>query len=108
MAEELVMPRLSDTMEQGTIARWLKQEGDQVAEGDVLAEIETAKATMELNSYADGVLLKLLVGDGESAARGAQTAIGGAEGESVDGGSGANAQAVETAAEPEAEEPQEQ
>jgi pyruvate dehydrogenase E2 component (dihydrolipoamide acetyltransferase) len=106
MAEELVMPRLSDTMEQGTIARWLKQEGDQVAEGDVLAEIETDKATMELNSYADGVLLKILVGDGESAALGAPIAIVGAEGESVDGASNGGGQA-EAEAEPEAEEQQE-
>src|SRR5215813_7135394 len=99
MAEELVMPRLSDTMEQGTIARWLKQEGDAVAEGDVLAEIETDKATMELNSYADGVLLKILVGDGESAALGAPIAIVGAEGEQVDGGDGAAPKAEEPKAE---------
>jgi pyruvate dehydrogenase E2 component (dihydrolipoamide acetyltransferase) len=103
MAEELVMPRLSDTMEQGTIARWLKQEGDQVTEGDVLAEIETDKATMELNSYADGVLLKILVGDGESAALGAPIAIVGEEGESVDGGGG-NGSAETAEAEPEATE----
>jgi len=94
MAEELVMPRLSDTMEQGTIARWLKQEGDQVAEGDVLAEIETDKATMELNSYADGVLLKILVGDGESAALGAPIAIVGAEGEEVPEDAGPRAAAA--------------
>src|SRR4051812_39898155 len=107
MAEELVMPRLSDTMEQGTIARWLKQEGDQVSEGDVLAEIETDKATMELNSYADGVLLKILVGDGESAALGAPIAIVGEEGESVDG-AGGNGSAETPEAEPEAESTDEQ
>src|SRR4051812_39780058 len=106
MAEELVMPRLSDTMEQGTIARWLKQEGDQVSEGDVLAEIETDKATMELNSYADGVLLKILVGDGESAALGSPIAIVGEEGESVDGGSNGDGTTAE--AEPEAQEQQEE
>ncbi|MFM7247182.1 MAG: biotin/lipoyl-containing protein, partial [Actinomycetota bacterium] len=61
MAEELVMPRLSDTMERGTIARWLKQEGDAFTNGDVLAEIETDKALMELSAYDDGVLLKILV-----------------------------------------------
>src|SRR5262245_54792951 len=90
------MPRLSDTMEQGTVARWLKLEGEKVAEGDVLAEIETDKATMELNAYSDGVLLKILVGDGESAPLGAPIALLGAEGESVpdtppsvDGGSAA-------------------
>src|SRR4051812_10203965 len=100
MAEELVMPRLSDTMEQGTIARWLKQEGDQVAEGDVLAEIETDKATMELNSYADGVLLKILVGDGESAALGAPIAIVGEEGEQVESGDGGGPTATEETEKP--------
>ena len=74
MAEELVMPRLSDTMERGTIARWLKQEGDAVANGDVLAEIETDKALMELQAYEDGVLLKILVGDGDGGAEDEQGA----------------------------------
>ena len=54
MAEELVMPRLSDTMEEGTIGRWLVHEGDAFNEGDVLAEIETDKATMEFQAYDDG------------------------------------------------------
>ena len=75
MAEELVMPRLSDTMEEGTIGRWLKQEGDAIKEGDVLAEIETDKATMEFQAYADGTLLKILVGDGETVALGAPIAL---------------------------------
>ena len=79
------MPRLSDTMEQGTVARWLKHEGDEVAEGDVVAEIETDKATMELQSYVDGVLLQILVGDGERAALGAPIALVGAQGEEVGG-----------------------
>ena len=56
MAEELVMPRLSDTMERGTVARWLKAVGDTVHAGDVVAEIETDKATMEYQSDLDGVL----------------------------------------------------
>ena len=81
MAEEVVMPRLSDTMERGTIARWLVHEGDAVHEGDVLAEIETDKATMELNAYSEGVLLRILVQDGESADLGAPIAVIGAEGE---------------------------
>src|SRR6188472_1980050 len=79
------MPRLSDTMERGTIARWLVHEGDAVHEGDVLAEIETDKATMELNAYADGVLLRILVQDGEAAELGAPIAVVGAEGEDVSG-----------------------
>src|SRR6478609_8970729 len=77
------MPRLSDTMERGTIARWLVHEGDAVHEGDVLAEIETDKATMELNAYSEGVLLRILVQDGEAAELGAPIAVVGAEGEDV-------------------------
>jgi pyruvate dehydrogenase E2 component (dihydrolipoamide acetyltransferase) len=83
MAEELVMPRLSDTMEQGTIGRWLVQEGDAIAEGDVIAEIETDKATMEFQAYAPGTVLKILVGDGETADLGAPIAIVGEPGEEV-------------------------
>jgi pyruvate dehydrogenase E2 component (dihydrolipoamide acetyltransferase) len=79
--EEIVMPRLSDTMERGTIARWLVHEGDAVNEGDVLAEIETDKATMELSAYTEGVLLRILVQDGEEAELGAPIAVIGAEGE---------------------------
>ena len=83
MATEVPMPRLSDTMEQGTVARWVKQEGDRVVAGDVIAEIDTDKATMELTAYEDGVLLKILVGEGESAELGTPIALIGAEGEEV-------------------------
>ncbi len=83
MADELVMPRLSDTMERGTIARWVKQEGDAFTNGDVLAEIETDKALMELSAYDDGVILKILVPDGGEAELGAPIAITGAAGETV-------------------------
>jgi pyruvate dehydrogenase E2 component (dihydrolipoamide acetyltransferase) len=83
MADELVMPRLSDTMERGTIARWVKQEGDNVQAGDVVAEIETDKATMEYQSDLDGVLLRILVHDGETADLGAPIAIVGAADETV-------------------------
>ena len=99
MAEEIVMPRLSDTMERGTIARWLVHEGDAVHEGDVLAEIETDKATMELNAYSDGVLLRILVQDGEAAELGAPIAVVGAEGEDVSGFSAATANGDAVAAE---------
>ena len=61
------MPRLSDTMEEGTVASWLKNIGDKVEEGDILAEIETDKATMEFESFYEGVLLYIGVGEGESA-----------------------------------------
>ena len=61
------MPRLSDTMQEGTIARWVKQEGEDVKTGDVLMEVETDKATLELNSYHDGKLARILIGDGGTA-----------------------------------------
>ncbi len=83
MADELVMPRLSDTMERGTIARWIKQEGDAFTNGDVLVEIETDKALMELSAYDDGVILKILVPDGGEAELGAPIAITGEAGETV-------------------------
>ncbi|MBM3886254.1 MAG: 2-oxo acid dehydrogenase subunit E2 [Gemmatimonadetes bacterium] len=70
-------------MERGTIARWLKQEGDAFTSGDVLAEIETDKALMELSAYDDGVLLKILVPDGGEAELGAPIAITGEAGEEV-------------------------
>ncbi len=92
MADELVMPRLSDTMERGTVARWLKAVGDTVAAGDVVAEIETDKATMEYQSDLDGVILQILVGDGESADLGAVIALVGEAGEAVPGASTATAE----------------
>jgi pyruvate dehydrogenase E2 component (dihydrolipoamide acetyltransferase) len=101
MAEELVMPRLSDTMEEGTIGRWLVHEGDAYNEGDVLAEIETDKATMEFQAYDAGTVLRILVADGESAALGAPIAIVGTAGESVEDGA-----ATPAAEEPEPEQPE--
>ena len=59
MAEVINMPRLSDTMEEGTLAKWFKKVGDTVKEGEILAEIETDKATMEFESFYDGVLLHI-------------------------------------------------
>src|SRR5688500_6467505 len=59
MAEVILMPRLSDTMTEGVIAAWHKKVGEPVKKGDLLAEIETDKATMELESYKDGVLLHI-------------------------------------------------
>jgi pyruvate dehydrogenase E2 component (dihydrolipoamide acetyltransferase) len=62
---EVIMPRLSDTMEEGSVQRWLKQPGDAVAVGDLIAEIETDKAVMELEAYESGVLQQILVPEGE-------------------------------------------
>jgi pyruvate dehydrogenase E1 component beta subunit len=64
MAIELKMPALSPTMEEGTLAKWLVKEGDQVSSGDVLAEIETDKATMEFESIDEGTVGKILVPEG--------------------------------------------
>ena len=65
--EVITMPRLSDTMEEGTVASWLKKVGETVAEGDILAEIETDKATMEFESFHNGTLLYVGIQEGESA-----------------------------------------
>ncbi len=72
---DVIMPRLSDTMEEGTLARWLKAPGDAVHRGDVLAEIETDKATMELEAYDDGVLEQVLLEAGGTAPIGQVIAI---------------------------------
>ena len=66
MAEIINMPRLSDTMEEGTVATWLKKVGDKIEEGDILAEIETDKATMEFESFHEGTLLHIGVQEGET------------------------------------------
>ena len=75
------MPKLSPTMEEGQIARWLKKEGDKVAMGEPLAEIDTDKATMEMQALAEGVLRKIIIGEGESAPLGQPIAIIGSAGE---------------------------
>jgi pyruvate dehydrogenase E2 component (dihydrolipoamide acetyltransferase) len=67
MASKVIMPKLSPTMEEGQIARWLKKEGDKVSMGEPLAEIDTDKATMEMQALSNGVLRKILIGEGESA-----------------------------------------
>lgn len=64
MATEILMPALSPTMEEGTLAKWLKKEGDAVKAGDILAEIETDKATMEFEAVDEGILGKILIGEG--------------------------------------------
>ncbi|HVG49287.1 MAG TPA: biotin/lipoyl-containing protein, partial [Rubellimicrobium sp.] len=64
MATNILMPALSPTMEEGTLARWLKKEGDAVKAGDILAEIETDKATMEFEAVDEGTMGRLLVAEG--------------------------------------------
>ena len=83
MATVINMPRLSDTMTEGTVATWLKKVGDTIKEGDILAEIETDKATMEFESFNSGVLLHIGIPEGESAPVDSLLAIIGKEGEDI-------------------------
>lgn len=83
MAEVINMPRLSDTMEEGTVATWLKKVGDKIEEGDILAEIETDKATMEFESFHEGTLLHIGVQEGETTKVDQLLAIIGEEGEDI-------------------------
>ena len=76
MATNIEMPRLSDTMSEGTIAKWRKQPGETIAKGDVIVEIETDKATMDLEAFSNGVLGKILVPEGETVAIGVPIEIG--------------------------------
>src|SRR5688572_4963279 len=93
MAEVILMPRLSDTMTEGVIAAWHKKVGDPVKKGDLLAEVETDKATMELESYKDGTLLHIGTDKGGKLQVNDLLAIIGSEGEDITGlvqGSGEN------------------
>lgn len=83
MAKVITMPRLSDTMTEGTVATWLKKVGDTIKEGDILAEIETDKATMEFESFDAGTLLHIGIQEGETAPVDAVLAIIGKEGEDI-------------------------
>ena len=84
MAIAVEMPKMSDTMEEGVLVAWLADEGASVSAGDVIAQVETDKATMDLEVYDDGVLLKRVVGEGDSVPIGALIAVLGDEGESPD------------------------
>ena len=83
MATVVNMPRLSDTMTEGTVATWLKKVGDKINEGDILAEIETDKATMEFESFNSGILLHIGIQEGETANVDSLLAIIGKEGEDI-------------------------
>src|SRR5215470_5293874 len=72
---DVLMPKLSDTMEEGRIIRWYKHQGDRVAIGDVLAEVETDKANMELEAFDEGTLAEVRTAEGESAPVGAVIAV---------------------------------
>lgn len=83
MAANVLMPKLSDTMDSGVILKWIKKEGDAVEPGDVLAEVSTDKADMEMEAYASGILKKILVPEGETVKVGGLLAIIAEEGEEV-------------------------
>ncbi|MFD0989944.1 2-oxo acid dehydrogenase subunit E2 [Mariniflexile jejuense] len=85
MAEIINMPRLSDTMEEGTVAAWLKKVGDKISEGDILAEIETDKATMEFESFHEGTLLYIGIQEGQTTKVDELLAIIGEPGEDISG-----------------------
>lgn len=87
MAEIIEMPKLSDTMEEGAVAKWLKKEGDHIEEGEAFVEIETDKATMEYNSPVEGTLLKIIVPAGKRCELNSPIAVVGKQGESFDLGS---------------------
>ena len=93
----ITMPKLSDTMVEGTIARWKKKQGDSVEAGDILAEVETDKATMEMEAFDDGVLKEIYVSDGGVAKVGEKVALVLAEGESDQATSAPSAPKAESA-----------
>ena len=83
MAIPVEMPKLSDTMEEGVLVSWLAEEGATVAAGDVIAQVETDKATMDLEVYDDGVLLKRMIGEGDAVPIGGLIAVLGSQGEDI-------------------------
>lgn len=103
MATQVVMPKLSPTMEEGQLSRWLKKEGDTVSMGEPLAEIDTDKATMEMQALGNGVLRKILINEGESAPLGQLIAIIGDPDEDI---SALVGQAASTASAPQSKAPE--
>ena len=100
MATIIEMPKLSDTMTEGTLVRWLKKEGDTIANGDVLAEIETDKATMEMAAFDEGILGKIYVTAGSKALLGAALGVIVDEGEAIPAAPAANGAKPAAAASP--------
>jgi len=85
MASRVVMPKLSDTMEEGRILRWIKKEGDPVETGQALAEVETDKATVEMEAYTNGIVRKLVAAEGQFVKVGEQIAVIGTADEDISG-----------------------
>ncbi|MCW5808800.1 MAG: pyruvate dehydrogenase complex dihydrolipoamide acetyltransferase, partial [Deltaproteobacteria bacterium] len=103
MAQIIGLPKLSPTMEEGVLLRWTKKEGDKVSPGDLIAEVETDKASMDFNIEDEGTLLKLLVKEGDTVKLGGPVLIIGKPGEDIaalvaQAGSGAAPEAPQAAA----------
>src|ERR1041385_7606672 len=99
MPTYIEMPKLSDTMTEGTLVKWRKKKGDKVEAGDILAEVETDKATMEMESFEDGILTEVFVSEGEKVAVGKRMALLLAPGEKppAEGGAPAESKQASTA-----------
>lgn len=111
MAIKIEMPKLSDTMEEGVIAKWNVKEGDKIEAGDIIAEVETDKATMDVEAFDSGTLLKIIPEEGDSVPLGGLIAVIGEEGEDIsdilEGVDGSSSSSSEESAEKEAEEVEE-
>src|SRR5437773_12579341 len=84
MASRVIMPKLTDSMEEGVVVKWRKAEGERVESGDVLAEIETDKAVMDLEAFASGTLLKVLVPEGPTVRSGPPMGVSGEREENIE------------------------
>ena len=78
---EITMPKLSDTMTEGTLVAWKKKKGDKIASGDVIAEVETDKATMEMEAFEEGILTEIFAQEGQKVTVGEKIALVGAPGQ---------------------------
>src|SRR5450755_2722831 len=107
MPTNILMPALSPTMEKGNLARWLKKEGDKIKSGDIIAEIETDKATMEYEAVDEGTLVKIVVPEGtQDVAVNAIIAVLAGDGEDVKAAGAGAAKGTSVAKTPEAPKPQ--
>src|SRR6266704_3659691 len=104
MAKDILMPMLSPSMTDGTLVKWIKKEGDAVKSGDVLAEVETDKATMDLEAFDNGILRKILIPDGTKVPVQSKIGIIGTKDEKIDESASAPAPATPPAEAPKKEE----
>src|SRR5476651_695962 len=100
MAKDILMPLLSPSMTEGTLVKWIKKEGDTIKAGDVLAEVETDKATMDLEAFDSGILRKILISEGTKVPVQSRIGIIGTKDEKIDESAQAPASAPATPAAP--------